>query len=190
MTEETRGRSLDELAKGLANGEVSRGKALRLIGAALVGGTLASIPGMVWAARTPPPGKGGCPQGKTLCRGKCYDLQSDRANCGQCGNVCSESQTCEGGTCKAQLGGACSSATPCRSGLTCSNGTCVTICSEGQAGCGQQLCACPQGTHCLGGTAAGALCVADCPVNTPNSGCASAACACPSGTMCVDDQCV
>ena len=45
MTEETRGgRSFDELAKGLASGEVSRGKALRLMGAALVGGALASIP--------------------------------------------------------------------------------------------------------------------------------------------------
>ena len=50
MTEETNGRSFDELAKGLANGEVSRRKALGLIGAALVGGTLASIPGMAWAA--------------------------------------------------------------------------------------------------------------------------------------------
>ena len=41
--------SLDELAKGLATGTLSRGKALRLMGAALVGGTLASIPGIAWA---------------------------------------------------------------------------------------------------------------------------------------------
>jgi hypothetical protein len=37
--------SFDELAKGLANGSVSRGHALRLIGGTLLGGVLASIPG-------------------------------------------------------------------------------------------------------------------------------------------------
>jgi hypothetical protein len=37
--------SFDELAKGLANGSVSRGQALRLIGGTLLGGVLASIPG-------------------------------------------------------------------------------------------------------------------------------------------------
>ncbi len=42
--------SLDELAKGLASSTVSRRKALRLLGAALVGGALASIPGVAWAA--------------------------------------------------------------------------------------------------------------------------------------------
>jgi hypothetical protein len=44
MTEETRGRSFDALAKGLASGDVSRGKALKLMGAALLGGLLASTP--------------------------------------------------------------------------------------------------------------------------------------------------
>ena len=41
--------SFDELAKGLASGNISRGKALRLLGAALLGGTLASIPGLAQA---------------------------------------------------------------------------------------------------------------------------------------------
>jgi hypothetical protein len=36
MTEDTRGRSFDALAKGLASGDVSRGKALKLVGAALL----------------------------------------------------------------------------------------------------------------------------------------------------------
>jgi hypothetical protein len=44
MTEENRGRSFDALAKGLARGGVSRGKALKLMGAALLGGMLASAP--------------------------------------------------------------------------------------------------------------------------------------------------
>jgi hypothetical protein len=43
--------SFDELARGLASGTISRRNALRLMGAALVGGALASIPGMAWAAK-------------------------------------------------------------------------------------------------------------------------------------------
>src|ERR671933_415722 len=132
MTQETRGNYFDELAKGLASGEVSRRKALRLMGAALLGGTLASIPGAAWAARTPPTSKGGCPQGKTLCRGKCYDLQRDQNNCGQCGNVCAEDQVCQGGTCLVIQGGLCSTDSQCASGLVCRNGTCVPtpVCSS------------------------------------------------------------
>ena len=41
--------SFDELAKGLASGAVSRRRALRLMGAALVGGALASFPGAAWS---------------------------------------------------------------------------------------------------------------------------------------------
>ena len=41
--------SLDELSKGLASGDVSRRRALRLLGGALVGGALASLPGVAWA---------------------------------------------------------------------------------------------------------------------------------------------
>src|SRR5215212_10933026 len=43
----------DELARGLADGTLTRGKALRLLGAALVGGTLASL-GIREAAADPP----------------------------------------------------------------------------------------------------------------------------------------
>jgi hypothetical protein len=41
----------EDLAKGLASGTVSRRKTLQLMGAALVGGALASIPGVAWAAK-------------------------------------------------------------------------------------------------------------------------------------------
>jgi hypothetical protein len=51
--------SFDELARGLVTGSVSRRKALRLMGAALLGGALASIPGVALAAP--------CPSGQTLC---------------------------------------------------------------------------------------------------------------------------
>jgi hypothetical protein len=48
--ERTGASSFDELAVALSSGTLSRGKALRLMGAALVGGVLASIPGMAEAA--------------------------------------------------------------------------------------------------------------------------------------------
>jgi hypothetical protein len=67
MPEQTRERSFDELAKGLAGGTVSRRKALRLMGAALVGGALASFPGAAWAAK----GGGG---GKSACAKYCKTL--------------------------------------------------------------------------------------------------------------------
>jgi hypothetical protein len=47
----------DELARGLADDSVTRGKALRLMGAALLGGTLASVVGMGEAAADREAGK-------------------------------------------------------------------------------------------------------------------------------------
>jgi hypothetical protein len=64
MTDNWRESSFDELAKRLASGEVSRGRALKMMGAALVGGTLASIPGMAFAANP-------CPSPRIKCRGQC-----------------------------------------------------------------------------------------------------------------------
>src|SRR5215217_3343514 len=57
--------SFDELAKGLATGTVSRRQVLRLFGGALLGGLMASIPGVALAQKTggPPPGGGGPPPG-------------------------------------------------------------------------------------------------------------------------------
>ena len=87
--------TLDSLSRMLADESVSRARALRLLGAALVGGLLASIPGgakaapLVCEGTTPQKcgktcinpvtdvccGKGGnanvCPQGQTCCRGGC-----------------------------------------------------------------------------------------------------------------------
>ena len=55
---ETTTSSFDDLAKGLASGTLSRGKALRLLSGALVGATLASVPGVAWAR-----GRSDCPYG-------------------------------------------------------------------------------------------------------------------------------
>ena len=52
MSQQTSNHSFDELASGLASGTLSRGKALKLMGAALLGGTLASL-GIREAAAAP-----------------------------------------------------------------------------------------------------------------------------------------
>ena len=95
MSPEARERSFDELARGLASGSISRGKALKLMGAALVGGVLASSPGVALAAPT-------CPTGEVRCRGKCVDPSSfttDR-DCGACGARCSKNSFCASGVCR------------------------------------------------------------------------------------------
>jgi hypothetical protein len=70
----------DELARGLADGSITRGKALRLMGAALVGGSLASL-GIREAAGDPP----GC---KRLGKNCTRDTQC-------CGNLVCPSGTCQ-----------------------------------------------------------------------------------------------
>jgi hypothetical protein len=102
-------RSVDELAKGLASGTVSRGKALRMLGAALVGSVLASVPGVAWAAKGGnsacvqfckenfPPGRerGECISSGTRGEGPCFD------NGGGGGGGC----TTQGASCLDEFGG-------------------------------------------------------------------------------------
>ncbi len=40
-----------------------------------------------------------CDTGYTACNGRCYDLQTNSANCGSCGNACGNLKTCFGGQC-------------------------------------------------------------------------------------------
>ena len=79
MSEETTNRSFDELARGLASGTLSRRRALRLMGGVLLGGTLASIPGIAWAK--PKPGKctkdKHCPNGQRCVGGQCEEPPPD-----------------------------------------------------------------------------------------------------------------
>jgi hypothetical protein len=71
--------SFDELATGLASGSISRGRALRLMGAALVGGTLASL-GLGEAAAAPR----GCKRDGKKCK--------ESSQC--CSGICSTNGTC------------------------------------------------------------------------------------------------
>src|ERR687893_705907 len=141
--------AFDELAKGLAGGTVSRRKVLRLLGAAFVGTTLASVPGMAWAAKTPrPPKPDGrcsqnkpCPAGQGCCNRTCVDLQSDPNNCGSCGNSCPE-------------------------GVPCTNGGCV-VCGPNQVCCGVGFCREDEGP------------VPNACCDSPDGSCVAATCQCP-----------
>jgi hypothetical protein len=83
------GHSLDDLARGLANGTVSRREALRWMGGVLLGGTLASIPGVALAK--PKPGKcnkdSQCPSGERCVNGVCEaGVCPDLTCCCVCGH--------------------------------------------------------------------------------------------------------
>jgi hypothetical protein len=156
--------SFDELAKGLATGAVSRRKALRWMGGALVGATLASVPGVAWANDCRRLGREcrrdpqccskncirrgddkvcSCPTGQTRCNDRCVNLKRNERHCGACFNRCLERSECAGGVCR----GGCPSGrtlcddgfcTPnCPSGLTLNTSTCQC---EGECPTGQVLC--------------------------------------------------
>jgi Stigma-specific protein, Stig1 len=126
MATETTESSLDQVAKGLATGTLSRGKAIRWMGGALLGAALASFPGVAWANDCRRLGREcrrdsqccsrncvrrgddkvcGCPEGKTRCNDKCVNLQRNERHCGECFNRCEEGQECEEGMCSG--GGVC-----------------------------------------------------------------------------------
>jgi hypothetical protein len=71
--------SLDEVAKGLAAGTISRGRAIKLGGAALLGsmGLLSLFPGKAGV-------EGVCEGIPTINNKKCPPLQRQAGQCGQC----------------------------------------------------------------------------------------------------------
>jgi hypothetical protein len=92
MTREDRGASsFDELAVGLSSGTLSRGKALRLMGAALVGGTLASLGiGEAGADDLCKPEGKKCRKDAQCCSGSCVDRK-----CGEAGACSGSQQACD-----------------------------------------------------------------------------------------------
>src|SRR5215204_3418353 len=186
--------SLDTLAKGLANDTISRRDALKLVGAAIVGGLLSAIPGVAWGAppRTPP-GHGGTPPGlsppppppesppppppPTESPPPPPPTESPpppESPCGQLGTSCgSNSDCCSGLICSAvyetcqpcgEQGASCAVDSDCCPSLSCSNGTCQAC-----PGCpADQACCdgtcCPPGYWCCG-SFYGSVCV------PPDGGC-------------------
>lgn len=67
----------------------------------------------------------------------CKNIESDKQNCGGCGNVCPGNKVCSGGQCVCQIGGCGPSCTVCPSNQTCLNDQCVvTGCPSNTTYCG------------------------------------------------------
>jgi hypothetical protein len=159
----------DDLARGLANGSISRGKALRLMGAALVGGTLGSLGGVAAADDLCKPTGKKCRKDTQCCSGNCSKSGTSRfgtcaAACTSNGGTCSSntdccSGNCPSGTCCGSNGVSCSTSGECCSGNcvsgTCSacpsgmvpagNGTCIRPCDPNTPGVCGARCSCSQG---------------------------------------------
>ncbi len=140
--------SFDELARGLDSGSISRGKAIRLMGAVLLGGTLASMPGMALADDECKRDGKKCRKNKQCCSGNCSGgtcqaqttttttsttstSTTSTPGCIPNNGSCISSDKCCSGRC---AGGVC--AASCATGaVTLSNGTCARDCSSDAAVC-------------------------------------------------------
>src|SRR5215218_3735742 len=171
--------SLDELAKGLASGTLSRGKAIRWMGGALLGAALASLPGMAWADDCRRLGREcrrdsqccsrncirrgddkvcGCPEGKSRCNDRCVNLQKNEHHCGECFNRCEEGQECVGGMCE----GSCPPGDTVCGGDCCPEGTVCMQRGNGEPPFCDPVCApsCPGSCICTAsGDGRGSVCI-------------------------------
>jgi hypothetical protein len=125
---------LDELARGLAENDVSRRQALRWVGYSVLGATLSSMGFADGAEALSRRKRRRCRrQGGTVCQTpsgkKCVFTQTDPNNCGECGHVCEDDgNPCTSTVC---LSGFCGNnnlpvGTPCATGMICNqDGVCV-----------------------------------------------------------------
>jgi hypothetical protein len=128
----------DELARGLADGSITRGKALRLVGAALVGGTLGSL-GIGEAGADPP----GCKrEGKHCARTEqcCGTLVCVSGSCQTPTTTTTETPTTtttETPTTTTTSTTSTTTTAVCPAGkVLLSNGTCALLCSGACPVCG------------------------------------------------------
>jgi hypothetical protein len=208
MATQTTEHSLDELAKGLATGHLSRGKALRWMGGALLGAALASVPGVALAdddcrrlgrecrrdsqccsrncVRRGDDKVCACPEGKSRCGERCVNRKRNENHCGECFNRCDEGEECVRGECQGS----------CPPGETvCTGCACETVaCTPETFGCNPNVVD-PDGGFCFanpegGGTTCACgfgQCTNDCSV------CANLGLVCVSSPACnaeLDMQCV
>src|SRR5271170_6324517 len=140
-----------------------------------------------------------CPATQTMCGATCATLDTDRANCGKCGNACPAENVCSAGTCTS-LCAAVQTLCTGDSGAFCAStqtdnancGTCGTVCTSGQS-CVAGVCAacstcspqCGAGES-LCGPDGGATCTA---TQTDNANCGTCGTACGAGTSCVAGVC-
>lgn len=132
----------DDIARELGNNRISRGRALAMLVAAILGGggmLLGADPTQAACrrvgqrcrtstdccrgARCTRTGVCVCREGRTNCGGRCPDLQTSRNHCGQCSNACLSNEVCLSGDCCRP------SFTPCND--VCSAGSDCSACCSG-----------------------------------------------------------
>lgn len=183
---------------GACSGEVSGSDNLAVPG--VTGGTSGAGSGPT-GGRSGAPGSGGaqnpplggagamsaCVAPQSACGVGCVNLQSDPANCGGCGRVCTAGQSCVTGTCR----------TPgesCGNGLTACNGSCVDFQTD-EANCGSCGQPCSGGRECNAGQcacpSASMLCGTSCVDPQTNAqNCGGCGQGCDAGEACQGGQCV
>jgi hypothetical protein len=159
MSPQARDHSFDQLARGLASGSISRGRALRLMGAALVGGALGSL-GIGEAGADPPGCKrngkackkdeqccsGNCVNGTCACKGL-FSGCNNNSEC--CSGYCNQFGTCDQNlvTCRCQDGfvnpSLCTTTQACGD-TTALNQFCNSYCTRVERGSGVAV-ECSQG---------------------------------------------
>lgn len=87
-----------------------------------------------------------CPPNYTYCNGFCFDLSADANQCGACGVMCAQGQSCNAGMCLDPE----PPPPQCMAPLSECNGQCINAQSDTQ-NCGRCGLACGQGELCVGG---------------------------------------
>jgi len=128
--------SIDEVAKGLASGTLSRRQALRWLGGALAGAAFASVPGAAFAA----------PEGNAACDEFCHENFSGR-QAGECTSAGAHG-TGPCYTCTPGIGPGPNFTIPqCGPNEVFNPQTCACVCAEGFETCqGACVPVCPTGT--------------------------------------------
>ena len=139
----------DDLARGLADGSITRGKALRLMGAAVVGGTLGSLGISGEAAAAPkckPVGKH-CNGATECCSGNCSSrtCQEPTTTTTTSSTTSTSTTTSTTSTTTPMClpdGGTCGTNSECCSGL-CASGLCAAACTSDRVLLSNGTCAIP-----------------------------------------------
>ncbi len=99
MSPEARERSFDELARGLASGNISRGQAIRWAGYSVLGAALSSVGFADTAEALTRRQRRRCRRrGHIICGGQCVKPTTNY-NCGGCNIFCDLGQSCVNGAC-------------------------------------------------------------------------------------------